>query len=516
MSENEERGGCGAGMVAASSPHAARAGRDVLDAGGNAVDAAIATVLALAVADPINLSLFGRCQILGLTGERFWAIDGTTCAPMVLPEVQAGKTRTGFAATPVPGLLPALDRAHRRQGRIALADIVAPAYRLAEEGFVIPPALGAIWQEKGGALAADPGARLFYLKADGTPYGPGEHFRHPALARLLRALSHDLLALGHDRAEREALARRIAASGGFVTAEDLAQDATGDGEILHGTLAGHALTTIGRQGWGHTLVQMAAIIEAGGFDPGDPDFAEHIALTVLCALADRPQEIGTLTPKPFGMPLEMLCDPAFAQARATLIRKQARACDTGARLVAAFGAPGIRADRDTTHLSVIDAAGDMVALTGSIGPHFGAGIADPVHGVLFAHSYRMASDPRAGARDVTEMTPSLVTGAGGLRLAIGAAGSERIPGAVMQVLVGRLMRGLRLREAVEAPRCNWLGGALRLHEGHPAADRLRARGYTIVTSPRDHRRHLGIVQAVERDAAGCAGAADPAYDGASV
>ncbi|MGY6645417.1 MAG: gamma-glutamyltransferase [Salinarimonas sp.] len=513
MSENEEHDG--AGMVAASSPHAARAGREVLDAGGNAVDAAIATVLALAVADPINLSLFGRCQMLGLTGERFWAIDGATRAPMVLPEAQAGKTRTGFAAAPVPGLLPALDRAHRRHGRIALADIVAPAHRLAEEGFVIPPALGAIWQEKAGALAADHGARRFYLKADGTPYGPGEHFRHPPLARLLRALSHDLLALGHDRAEREALARRIAASGGFVTAEDIAQDATGDGEILYGTLAGHALTTIGRQGWGHTLLQMAAIIEAGGFDPADPDFAEQIALMVLCALADRPQEIGTLTPKPFGMPLEMLCDPAFAKTRAALIRQQARAPDTGARLVAAFGAPGIRADRDTTHISVVDAAGDMVALTGSIGPHFGADVADPKHGVLFAHSYRMASDPSAGARDVTEMTPTIVTGAGGLRLAIGAAGSERIPGAVMQVLVGRLMRGQGLREAVGAPRCNWLGGALRLHEGHPEADRLRARGYTIVPSPRDHRRHLGIVQAVERDAAGCAGAADPAYDGAA-
>ena len=515
MTGSPVRAQYGPGMVAASSPYAAQAGRAVLDAGGNAVDAAIATALALVVVDPVNLSLFGRCQILGLTGERFWAIDGASRAPLILPEAQACETRSGFAAVPVPGLLPALDRAHCRHGRIPLSQIIAPARRLAEEGFAIPPALGAIWQEKGAALAADPGARRFYLKADGTPYGPGERFRHPALAQLLGALADDLLALGRDRAEREGLARRIATSGGFVTAGDLAQDATGDGEILHGALAGHGLATIGRQGWGHTLAQMAAIVEAGRFDPSDPDFAEQIALTLLCTLADRPQEVGTLTPKPFGLPLEMLCDPDFAQMRAARIRQQVRFQDTGARLVAAFGAPGIRADRDTTHLSVVDAAGNMVALTGSIGPHFGAGVADPVHGVLFAHSYRMASDPRAGARDVTEMTPTIATGAGSVRLAIGAAGSERIPGAVMQVLVGRLMRGQGLREAVGAPRCNWLGGALRLHEGHPEADRLRARGYTIVTSPRDHRRHLGIVQAVERDATGCAGAPDPAYDGAA-
>lgn len=507
--------GNGPGMVAASSPHAAEAGRAVLDAGGNAVDAAIATALALAVADPVNVSLFGRCQILGLTGGRFWAIDGATRAPANLAEAELGKTRSRFAAVPVPGLLPGLAQAHRDHGRITLADIVAPAHRLAQEGFVIPPALGAIWHEKGPALAVDPGARRFYLKPDGTPYGPGERFRHPALAALLRAMSNDLRALDHDTTEREALARRIVEAGGFVSAEDLARDATGDGEIIHGTLAGATLTTIGRQGWGHTLLQMAAIVEAGGFDPQAPDFYEKLALTLLCALADRPQEIGTLTPKPFGLPLEMLCDPEFAARSAGRIAALAREPDTGARLVAAFGAPGIRADRDTTHLSVVDGAGDMVALTASIGPHFGAGVADPVHGVLFAHSYRMATSPRAGARDVTEMTPTIVTGAGDLRIALGAAGSERIPGAVMQVLVGRLMRGQGLREAMDAPRCNWLGGALRLHEGHPDTARLRERGYTIVASPRDHRRHLGVVQAVEYAATGCIGAADPAYDGSA-
>ena len=515
MTISDRFAGTGSGMVAASSPHAAQAGRAVLDGGGNAVDAAIATALALAVADPVNVSLFGRCQILGLTGGRFWAIDGASRAPMALPVAPPGETRSGFGAVPVPGLLPALAQAHRRYGRVGLAGIVAPALRLAEEGFVIPPALGAIWREKGPALAADPAARRFYLKPDGAPYGPGEHFRNPALAALLRALSQDLRGLDHDPAERGALARRIADGGGFVTAEDLARDATGEGEIVHGGLAGATLTTIGRQGWGHTLLQMAAIVEAGRFDPQAPDFSEKLALTLLCALADRPQEIATLSPKPFGLPLETLCDPAFAARRAERITALAGEADTGARLVAAFGAPGLRADRDTTHLSVLDGAGDMVSLTASIGPHFGAGVADPAHGVLFAHSYRMATSPAGGARDVTEMTPTIVSGAGDLRLALGAAGSERIPGAVMQVLVGRLMRGFDLREAVAAPRCNWLGGALRLHEGHPDTARLRERGYTIVTSPRDHRRHLGIVQAVEGAASGCIGAADPAYDGSA-
>ncbi|MCC5976521.1 MAG: gamma-glutamyltransferase [Salinarimonas sp.] len=505
----------GPGMVAASSPHAARAGREVLAAGGNAVDAAIATALALTVADPVNISLFGRCQILGVKDGAAFAIDGASRIPAHVPDGRPGAVRAGFAAVPVPGLLPALARAHRLHGRIGLAAIVAPARRLAEEGFAIPPALGAIWREKGGALASDPGARAHYLKADGTSYGPGEHFRHPALARLLDALSHDLRALDGLRAERDALARRIADAGGFVTGDDLASDATGEGEILHGALAGNPVITIGRQGWGHSLLQMAAILDAGGFHPDEPGFAEHLALTLLCALADRPQELGSLTPKPFGLPLSILCDPDFARARAALICRQAGEPDIGARLAAAFGAPEGRADRDTTHLSVVDGDGNMVAMTSSIGPHFGAGVADPVHGVLFGYSYRMANAPQPGARDVTEMTPAIVGGVAAPRIAIGGAGSERIPGAVLQVLVGRLMRGMSLRDAVDAPRCNWLGGALRLHTGHDAWDHFRRRGYAIVESPRDHRRHLGIVQAVERDGGHCEGAADPAYDGAA-
>jgi len=504
------------GVVAASSPHAAEAGAKILRAGGNAVDAAVATCLALAVADPINTSLFGRCQMIGAhpggtSRPDIWAIDGATSAPRNLPTGEG--PREGFAAVPVPGSLRALARAHREHGRLALADIVAPAIILAREGFIIPPALGAIWQEKGATLRRDPGARRFYLKPDGTPYGPGELFRQPALADLLMALSHDLGALFDDPGECRALASRIADGGGFVAQQDLATDHTRTGESVAGQLADRHVVAIGSQGWGHSLLQMIAILEAGGFDPAEAGFDEELALIVLCALQDRPQEIGTLTPKPFGMPFEILCDPDFARMRAARIAELSRAPDTGARLVAAFGAPGIRADRDTTHLSVVDGEGSMVALTTSIGPHFGAGVADPVHGVLFAHSYRMASQPEPGARDVTEMTPTLVFEDDVPRLAIGAAGSERIPGAVFQVLVERLLRGRTLMEATVSPRCNWMGGALRLHEGHPARGHFEARGYTILHSPRDHRQHLGIVQAVERQGSQTGGFADPAYDG---
>ena len=175
-------------------------------------------------------------------------------------------------------------------------------------------------------------------------------------------------------------------------------------------------------------------------------------------------------------------------------RRLSRAPDTGAKLVAAYGAPGIRADRDTTHLSVIDGEGSMVALTTSIGPHFGAGIADPVHGVLFAHSYRMAS--AAGARrarrhgndaDARHRRRGAPSGHRGRRAA------NVFPARCSRFWWSGWCVAVACPRQIAAPRCNWMGGALRLHHGHPAREHFEARGYTILHSPRDHRQHLGIV-----------------------
>lgn len=509
------------GIVSAGSPHAARAGARVLAEGGNAVDAAIAAALALAVADPINASLFGRTQILGCDAEGCaWAIDGATAAPRKIARSDRARfLRNGFAAVPVPGLLNALAKAHREHGRLPLEHLVAPALALAEDGFVIPTHLGEIWQEKGAPLAADPGARKYFLKPDGLCYGPGETFRQPALARLLQGLQTNLTAVFDDPRERNALASRIAAAGGHVAATDLSDIESLPGEVVRTRFQSCEIVTIGRQGWGHSLVEMLNILEKSGWTPQDPRFTEAMALTILCALHDRPQEIGTLKPKIFGLSFETLADESFARERAACIEGLLAAQALPTDFAASFGARRGSPDRDTSHLSVVDREGGMVALTTSIGPHFGAGVADEVHGCLFAHSYRMASQPTPSARDVTEMTPTIVLRDGRPILSIGAAGSERIPGAVFQVLVNLFVHEMPLAQATDAPRLNWTGGALRVHSDFPEAQlrRLLGRGYEIVRTARDHRQHLGIVQAVMRNEDGGAwGCADPSYDGASI
>ena len=166
-----------------------------------------------------------------------------------------------------------------------------------------------------------------------------------------------------------------------------------------------------------------------------------------------------------------------------------------------------------TNLSVIDEGGTAVALTLSLGPLFGARVASPRHGLLFAHSYRMESAPEPGARDDTEMTPAVVLAEGRPVLAVGGAGSERIPGAVAQVIAAALDGDLGA--AVGGRRLNWQRGRLQLSPAlAPLAAALGRRGLPVAAPEPGHEAALGIVHAAGRAAdGGLTAAADAAYDG---
>lgn len=508
------------GAVASSSPHATRAALRILADGGNAVDAAVAAGVALMVADVVNASIAGRAQVLvGLADGTRAAVDGATRVPEATPPLAAAESRTGFAVAPVPGGVPAILEAHRRWGRLPLADVLHPAALLARDGFVVPAHLGALWREKGLGLLRNPGARALFLKDDGSPYRAGEVFRNPALADTLAILAKEGGAAFRRGPLVDSWAESCRDGGGFLTAADFVKDGTLAGETTTFRLPGGTLTTVGRQGWGHTLIEILALVAALELNTGwpDADSPALLALSVFRAFEDRPQAIGTLSPKPEGLPLPRLVDPAFIRERAEAVR--AMAAWPRERLARALGAAAATeggTDRDTTHLSVIDGDGNAVALTTSIGPHFGAAVASRATGVLFAHSYRMASSPEAGARDWTEMSPSLVFRDDGGVLAIGAAGSERIPAAIAQVLFHHLHRKLPLAEALAQPRLSWKHGNLRLHcdFGAERGETLAKRGFPVRFTGRNHENHVGVVQAVARNPDRTVeAAADPAYDG---
>jgi len=476
------------GAVAAGAPDAVVAGAEILRTGGNAVDAAVAACLAVCVADPANASIGGRCQILvRLRDGRLAAIDGATRAPVPLPARPE--------PVPLPGLLPALAQVHARFATRPLTSLAAPAVALAREGAVVTPALARIWKRQADRLRSDRAASTFYLRRDGSAPQAGDRMPNPPAASCLLQWS----------------------SGGsppFACAEARA------GEIVAAQAGGWQLASAGRQGWGHTLLEILDLVTR--LEPKAdtaPRRWEAWALAMLSALEDRPQFAGTLAPKPDPVDWSRLLDPDRLDARS---RDIAARLDTDAPVADVDFAgvwPGPSGtDRDTTHLSVVDATGNAVALTMSIGPHFGSATADPVHGFLRPHSYRMASAPRAGAVDHTEMTPTIAWHPDGRVVSLGAAGSERIPGAVAKVFWRIASGDADLETAVAAPRLAWHGGRLRLRKDLGAAviEWFRSRGYDPEITGAAIENHVGIVHgALWHPQGPHRAAADPAYDGAA-
>ncbi|MEZ4455173.1 MAG: gamma-glutamyltransferase [Gemmatimonadales bacterium] len=487
------------GMAATGSVFATRAAVSALEAGGNAIDAAAAAAFAIMVTDPANTSVGGRAQILiRLASGELIAIDGATEAPAGVPPLAgANDDRTGFKTAAIPGAPAALARMVARYGRRTLGQALAPAIALAEDGFPVPARLAAAFARTRTALAATPGAARHFLKPDGSAYREGERFRQPALAALLRRLAADGVEALYHGTVAEAIAAEMRAGGGFVTAADLAAYRVQDGVVVRTPYRGYDVASAGGRAWGNTLTEMLNIL--GNFPPprGEPDpaGAELLARIVAQSLEDRPQQLGTLKPKLDGFPLDTLSSAPFAADRANRIRAA-----LGRGPAAAEGGSG---DHDTSHLSVMDAEGNAVALTMSIGPTFGTRIASAESGFLFGYSYRMRSDPTPNARDLTEMTPTIVSSGGRPVLVIGGAGSERIPSAILQVMSNVIDRGWSLPRAMTAPRLSAAGAVIRLQPGFrpDVATALAAQGFRIETIAPDDPRHAGLVHAVARDPA---------------
>ncbi|WP_394889962.1 gamma-glutamyltransferase [Mesorhizobium sp. AaZ16] len=499
------------GAVATGSPWATEAGTEMLRQGGTAADAAAAAALAICVADPANASIIGRCQIVLRTREgRFTAIDGASAIPSCLPETLG----TGpLACAAIPCLPQALEKLHAEHGRLPLAVVAAPAARLAEDGFIPPRHLAAAWAQNADALA----------KGGAGPYldhaGPPARFNHCRLATLLRAFGERGAAAITSGETARILAEGVRARGGYWRAEDLAANAALDGDVLHARFRDCQVTTIGRQGWGHTLIQMLSILDRL------PPFGDSLTGAEACRLVDvietcfgdRPQRLGSLEPKPGGYALEALIAPDFVAARAAEIARRLAEDTPAVGLTKAPTAKMIR-DKDTTHLSTLDAEGATVSMTMSIGPHFGLRATDATFGLLPAKSYRMTRDPVPGARDVTEMSPVIVMRGNRVLLSVGAAGSELIPGAIVQVIVNVVDRGFSLAESLRAPRVNvsQSGVGIQVEVGAEVIGTLRARWPDLEMSG-EGSDHLGVVQAVGHNADGLPdGAADEAWDGSWV
>ncbi len=539
------------GVVAAAHPLAAAAGAAILAQGGHAVDAAVATAAVLSVVEPFGSGLGGGGFLICYDASHgaTTVLDARETAPAAAtpdmfldpttgqPYPRAVVGMSGLSVG-VPGQAACWEEALRRWGRCDLATALAPAIRLAREGFPVTAYFVAEVTAQRRRLQRHPATARRFLPG-GRPPPVGWRLVQPELAASLELLAAEGAA-GFAACVAPAIAAALAdahaALPGRLAPADVTSYRVRVGPPARGQYRGHTILAPPPPSGGPTLLQALHLLEA--FDlpalaPHAPRAIHLLSEALRLAEADRVRWIGDPAYAP--VPLATLLSRAYATARRRLIapdRAGAHAAVASSHRVAAprDAADAAREAAGTTHLSVIDAAGNAVAYTATLGTHFGAGITVPGYGFLLNNTLRnFRFDPRGaaspnlpapGKRPRSSIAPALVFGPdGALHWALGAAGAAWIVPAVAQLVVALVDWGLPPQAAVDAGRAmpDTATGALLLEaalfDGQPGLVAALARlGHRVARAPGAR----GAAQLVGFDPAsgGCAAAADWRRDGA--
>jgi len=502
------------GMVSSQEAQATRVGVAILKAGGNAVDAAVAVGFALAVTLPRAGNLGGGGFMLvhlARTGETV-AIDYRETAPaaaradMFLDERgepdHDASTRTGKAVG-VPGTVRGLAEAHRRygSGRFTLADLIAPAERLAREGIPVEAGLADSLPRARSLLERWPSSRAIFFAGD-RPLGRGERLVQTDLAGTLAAIAKGGPDAFHTGAIAERIAGAVRQAGGIMTAEDLAAYQPVVRQPVRGSYRGLSIVSMPPPSSGGIhLIEILNILE--GFDlaamgAGSADAIHILAEAMKPAYADRATWLGDptrsqipvdgLTAKSYADTLRSAIDPARARPASEV----------------KAGDPLPYESDQTTHFSVIDGEGNAVSNTTTLNFSYGMGLVAPGTGVLLnnemddfsaktgaLNAYGLvggkANAVAPGARPLSSMTPAFVFRDGKLLLVTGSPGGSRIISTVLQTIVNVVDFRMNLLQAVAAPRIHhqWRPDVLTLEEGvsPDTIALLKARGHRVTVAP---------------------------------
>ncbi len=510
-------------MVAAAHPLAVDAGYSVLKLGGSAVDAAIAVQLVLGLVEPESSGIGGGAFLLHWSEQekKLRTYDGRETAPEAArPERfldPAGKpvdffeAAVGGRSVGVPGVLRMLEAAHRRHGRLPWAELFAPAIFAAEEGFAMSPRLHLVL-ERERFLRDDPQARMIYYDEDGRTRPLGSKVLNPAYGATLRAIAaqgSDAFYLGEIAADMVRAVRRHAKPGD-LSEEDLAGYRPVEREPLCGPYRQWRLCSMAPpSSGGVALLQILGILERAGFDRAPAHSAQAVHLyteAARLAFADRARYLGD--PDFVRVPVAKLVDGKYLDQRAKLIGERSM------RL-----APPGDTEGGTSHMSIIDADGNAVAMTTTIESTFGSRIM--VRGFLLNNEltdfdFRPggANQVQGGKRPRSSMSPTMVfKNERDLVLVLGSPGGSWIINFVGKTLVARLDWGLELQAAVDAGNFGSRNGPTEIERGssyEALAGPLRARGHDVL-----FRELTSGVHALARTPEGLRGAADPRREGAA-
>jgi gamma-glutamyltranspeptidase/glutathione hydrolase len=490
------------GMMVSNHPLASAAGIEMLLAGGNAVDAAVAALFALTVVEPMMVGILGGgLAHIRLADGSHRVIDGLSTAPLAARgdmyaclsdeigkarDVRGRENLVGAKAIAVPGALAGWCEALRRFGTLPLADVIAPAIRLAERGFVVTPYLSDCVKDTAADLATDPGLKALLLP-DGAPIAAGARLRQGDYAETLRLIAAQGAAALYAGPLGAALATHMTRQGGLIAQADLDAYRVIERAPIRGSYRGfEILGPPPPSSSGVHIVQMLNVLE--GFDVarmgfGSADAVHLLAEALKIAFADR--AAATADPDFVTVPVERLTSKAYADER--------RAQLSMTRTQRWSAAVTLGDSRNTTHVTVADSFGNVVASTQTINGVFGACVQIPGTGML-TNNYMYNFDPHPdralsiapGKRVFTSMAPMMALRDGRIAYALGLPGGLRIFPSALQALVNLIDHEMSPQEAVEAPRVWTEGGVLELEQAIPddVARELAARGHDIQRVPR--------------------------------
>ncbi|MGD8456328.1 MAG: gamma-glutamyltransferase family protein [Anaerolineales bacterium] len=519
------------GMVAASQPLAVAAGLEILRSGGNAADAAAATAAALNVTEPTSTGLGGDCFALfyEAKSQKVYALNGSGRAPaaLTLDRIQQdGFTESLDPFHPhtitVPGAAAGWCDLVEKCGRLGMADVLAPAIRLAEAGFPVAPITAYFW-DRGAQRQLSTAPNGLELTIDGRAPKPGEIFRNPGLAKTFRALAEGGKEAYYQGKIAAAIVEVIQGAGGVMSENDLAVHTSTWETPISTTYHGHRLWECPPNGQGLAALLALNILEDYDLARLDTLSAERLHLEIeAMRLAFADTRWFAADPATNPAPLDELLSKAYASERRKLI-------DLGnATLDQTHGTP--TSSSDTVYFSVIDGGGNACSFIGSNYMGFGTGFVPKGWGfTLQNRGHGFSLDPEhpnvlaPGKRPYHTIIPALVTHIDNddLFASYGLMGGFMQPQGHVQVAIALIDDGLDPQAALDRPRfCitdGSAGGQVALENGIPVEEmaRLAAMGHPIMPVDGHDRAILGRGQIILRDRKSGVlwGGSDPRADG---
>ena len=522
------------GMVVTSHFLATESALAVLEKGGNAVDAAVTAAFSLAVTQPRSGNIGGGGFML-ISSEKnndVIAIDYREKAPAAATtgmflnkegEADSNLSSYSHLASGVPGTVAGLAMALEKYGTISLAEAIAPAIKLAEEGFIVTPLFSDGLKEKADMLKKwDSSAKIFY-KADGSFYEPGDRFVQKDLAETLRRIAKSGPQEFYQGKTAELLVAEMAKHGGLITMEDMKNYAPRIKQPVHGTYRGYDVYSMSPPSSGGThVIQILNILEGFPISEYGHNSAKTIHLMAEAmkrAYADRSLYLGD--DDFVEIPLKGLLSKKYAEE----LRKQIDPTKATASSTIAPGKPQPYESNETTHFSIVDQYGNAVSNTYTINFSYGSGIVVEGAGFLLnnemddfsakpgvPNAYGLiggdANKIEPNKRMLSSMSPTIVKQNGKNFLVTGSPGGSRIITTTLQVIMNVIDHGLNIESAVAASRIHhqWLPDEIRIEEGisPDTIKLLEGMGHTV-----SQQSAMGAIQSIMIKDGTMYGGADP-------